>query len=149
MAKLKDNNNAKISVHKNNESESRSKYCFDFLYLTNNNSYNFDFFKKDATNKLKAYCLFIQKLKELSSESIELIQQKCKADGLETIPYKSFKESFKGILDTSKIVTKDSKLIVFRFNKVYRIICKNDMHTSNLLHILGFDFDFAAYNHGA
>ncbi|MBR1736421.1 MAG: hypothetical protein IJ736_05325 [Firmicutes bacterium] len=62
------------------------------------------------------------------------------------LEYGCFKESFQGILDGIPIISRDSKLTVYRFGKNnYRIICK---HKDNIMYVIRFDFDYSAYDHG-
>ncbi len=146
MGKLKINkDNLKI----NPQEKKYNNIVFDLSSITENKTYSFGYFKNDNIREQnEAYREFHKKIMELGKKSyIDMIYES-KNTSFEKIPYKEFKEGFKGSLDASGIVSKDSSLLVFRFCKQkYRIICKDDINQSNVLHIIGFDFNYSAYNH--
>lgn len=142
--KIKDkpNNVDKVQLDKPLE-----KLCFGFFYITQNNKYSFS--SVPVGEKNNAYQALVEKLIELSGMSINEAQLRGKKLGAERIPYAQLSDSFQSICDNSNIVSKDSKVVVFRFCKQqYRIICKDDINHPNLMHIIGFDFHFNAYDHG-
>lgn len=143
--RIKDNRNTKV----NSQPLRENKISFNFMYLTNKKDYNFDFFDKNKTNRLAAYDKLHEKMKELSKITMQQCKERMKISGSESIKYNEFNESFKSILDNTEIVSKDSSLAVIRFfqNK-YRVICKTGIIDNNVLYVIGFDFDYSAYNHG-
>lgn len=144
--KIKDNKRNQDKIQKV-PYEPLSKLCFSFSHMTSNNRYSFK--KVDAGNKTNAYEKFIGKLAELSGIDVIEAHQLGKIRGMEKIPYKQLSESMKQICIDTGIVSKDSKVAVFRFNNQnYRMICKDDIMHPNLMHIIAFDFDFSAYDHG-
>jgi hypothetical protein len=146
MADVKDSKSTdKVSKDKIEEIHSIS-FCFQ--YQTKNKSYCFKYFNK-ASDSYKAYSYFFEKLCELSTIDMNEAKTRGKISGCEPIPYKNFSKSFKKILAGTQVISKDSVLSVFRFcQNDYRLICKTDINHSNLLHVIGFDFDFSAYSHG-
>ena len=68
------------------------------------------------------------------------------------IPWKTIERnkviSKKKIYSKINIISDDTKLIVFRFNKgIYRLIGLKSVE-SNIFNILAIDWDFSLYNHG-
>lgn len=118
-------------------------YIFDFKYITRNKKYNFKFFN-DKRNKLIAYDNLMEKIIEISNYTTESFNLLNKAKGLETILYNQLNFKPNG-LDLSS----DDKVISIRFNSTkYRLICIKSIDYKNILHIIGFDFDYSAYDHG-
>lgn len=123
------------------------KICFGFSHMTRNKNYSFD--KVAVGDKIAAYEALLGKLNDLCGININEARLRGKKLGAERIPYTQLSTSFQGVCDTSAIVSKDSNVVVFQFgNHNYRLICKDDINHSNLMHIIGFDFDFTAYDHG-
>lgn len=123
------------------------KICFGFSHMTGNNNYSFN--KVPVGEKVEAYEALLEKLNDLCGININEARNRGKKLGAERIPYTQLSSSFQGVCDTSDVVSKDSKVVVFQFcNHKYRLICKDDIIHSNLMHIIGFDFDFTAYDHG-
>ena len=147
MKKVKESDNGKKFVQ---PVEKVEKICFNFSYYLSNKSYNFNYFKKDITQKAKAYDSLVDKLYSLSGKSIEeVIMLRKKAGGSEFIQLKYFSQNFRESAKAIGILSNDSSLIVFRFGQSdkYRLICKSDATHNNILYVIGFDFDFSAYSH--
>lgn len=122
---------------------------FNFKYLTKNSKYNFDYFEKDIRKRHDAYDKLYTRLKELSANNFMFWKQAGKISGCEPIPYDRFNDPFKSVLSNVEIVSPDSQLAVFRFsNNDYRIIGKQGIKEDNVIYIIGFDFNFSAYDHG-
>ncbi len=142
MPKIKDNK-AKDTV----QIKPLAKLCFSFDYLTDNKTYCFHYL--DIRNRLSAFEKLLEKLKELSQIDLMTAQERGKISGCEKIKYSDLYEPMQNICKGTGIVTNDSKVTVYRFcNQNYRLICKDDINHSNLQHVIAFDFDFSAYNHG-
>ena len=124
---------------------------FNFRYLTDNKNYNFDYFgKKELRKCSEAYSQLYSKLKVLSENDMRCWKQAGKVSVYELIPFNEFSEQFQSILSNVDIVGKDSKIAVFRFGQNdYRIIAKEGINQRDILYIIGFDFDYSAYNHGS
>ena len=122
---------------------------FNFKYLTDNKSFNFEYFSNDMRNRHDAYEALCKRLQELSCFGIDKLMYMQKTQRCESIPYINFDDSFKSVLDKIEVVSKDSKLWIFRFSSGnYRIIAKSNVLDGNILYIVGFDFDHSAYDHG-
>lgn len=137
LRKTKQKNN-KINKTINND-----YYIFDFKYITTNKKYNFKFFKEEKSNKNEAYDELIKRIYSISNYTTDKFLLLGKQQGLETIKYHQLNFQPNG-LDISA----DDKFISIRFNKdKYRIICIKSVKYKNVLHIIGFDFNFSAYKH--
>lgn len=124
-------------------------FIFSFKYLQTRGHCSFEYFKKDIRAKTEAHEAFIQILHKMSQKTIDDIIGERKANGFEMMPLSSFKSKYQEILLNTGIVSRDSKLIVIRFNSGrYRIIGKMDASAQNVIHVILFDFDFSAYDHG-
>ena len=65
------------------------------------------------------------------------------------IPISQFKINFDSEIREKLQLTSDSKIIVFRFNKqMCRILLVQSKLCSNLLYVIGYDWNYTAYNHG-
>ena len=125
------------------------KICFGFKYLTTNSKYNFDVFAKDKSKKCLAYEELIKKMQYLSQFNVAESAMLGKKLGSESFPVNQFSKPIQEICKGVDIISGDSKLVVFQFcNHGYRLICKNDIMHANLMHVIAFDFNFSAYDHG-
>lgn len=124
------------------------KMCFGFSHVTENNNFGLKGFS-GTDKKADAYEDLLYKLKDWSSINAYDARMRGKKLGLERIPYAQLSKPMQSICDNTNIVSKDSTVCVFQFyNHLYRLICKEDINHSNLMHIIAFDLDFSAYNHG-
>lgn len=122
---------------------------FSLKYLTSNGTHGLAYFGKDLRKSQSAHAALIERMRELCQITIAEARARGKISGSEHIPYKQLKKPMQGICDTVEIISKDSDLTVFRFQQnEYRILCKADLNHANLMHIIAFDFDFSAYDHG-
>ena len=122
---------------------SRNKIAFSLEYLTKNKSYTFAFFDGRIRDELQARQSLSELLKNLSAETWVGIAQIGKRTqcGFETLPAVQLNFSPDGYE-----FSRDEKVWVFRFgSQQYRLIGIQD---SNVLYVLGYDFDHSAYNHG-
>lgn len=116
---------------------------FCFKYLTTNNKYNIKYFNK-FRDREKAYSALFYTIHELQKQSWEDIYNKNRKHGLETIPSNIVKFSPNGLK-----LTPDTKLISIRFNRdKYRLIGIKSEKNKDVLHVIGFDFNYSAYDHG-
>jgi hypothetical protein len=144
--RVKDNKKSQDKVVKQ-ELQPLSKLCFGFQYVTSNN--NFCFKQLDSSEKIIAYDKFLSRLNELSQINAAEAHNLGKIRGMEKIPYSQLHKNMQQICDGTGIITKDSKIVVFRFNnQKYRLICKDDIMHPNLMHVIAFDFNYSAYDHG-
>lgn len=86
----------------------------------------------------------IDRLTEISGETWVYWQSLSKNHGIETFSAKQLKFS-----PSRYKFASDEKVIVFRFfNQDFRIIGFKDSRLPTY-YIIGFDFDYSAYNHGS
>lgn len=148
MARIKDKNK------KNDQVKMQAKpplghISFSLKYVPNNKKHSFEYFERDVRNAHRAYEALFSKMKSLCQTDISAAYQVGKIQGCEPIPYCRLSETMRSICDTVEIISRDSSLLVFRFcQNDYRLLCKSDLNHPNLLHIIGFDFNFSAYDHG-
>jgi hypothetical protein len=137
------NNLKKNDVIVNSKDNKITHPVFCFRYLTNNKNYNFNYFNTD-NERNEVYRYLYEKIITMSNSSWREFFSKPKISGLETIEYKDFN------FNVNKInLSKDDKLISIRFaNQKYRIIGQKSELNDCVFHVLGFDFDHSAYNHG-
>lgn len=130
---------------------SQKHLVFSLEYVVSNKKYGIKGFgEKDKKVSNDRYCAFVQKLCDLSRIDLpEAISRGKQNGGCETFPWKQLDQRLHDSLKNIKIISQDTSLWVFRFNKQKdRMICKSDAKEKNLLYILAFDFDFSAYDHG-
>lgn len=104
-----------------------------------------------VTNKQKCnddIKMLFKKLEEISKITWEKLQNQPRQVGYEMIPISRFDinmDNIKKELDLSD----DSKIIVFRFGKGqrYRILGATCKECSSILYIIGYDWDYSAYDH--
>ena len=115
----------------------------DFKYLTSNKKYNFGYFN-NLRESIEGKAIILDKIIDIQKYSwLELMQMR-KNIGIEYIDYEQLKFS----PSNTKIV-EDSKVVIMRLNSQnWRLIGVKSKNLKNVLHIIGFDFDFSAYNHG-
>lgn len=124
-------------------SDTRKKVVFSFEYLTKNKNYMFAYFADRIRDELQVRQSLSELLKALSTKTwVEVAQLDKRAQcGFETLPAIQLRFSPDGY-DFSR----DEKVWVFRFgNQQYRLI---GIQSDNVLYVLGYDFDYSAYNHG-
>lgn len=145
---IKDKSKRKDKVSKE-DIKPLSHISFSFRYLTTNGNFNFSYFGRDIRKSKEAYEKLLERMIELCNQDMSTAKSRGKIQGCEPIPYKQLSQSMQIICNAIEIIAKDSSLSVFRFGQNnYRLLCKTDIIHPNLLHIIAFDFDFSAYNHG-
>ena len=117
------------------------KPSFSFAYLTKSKAYNFD--KLDKNNKSKWQAALTARMIELSQDSWLHWQGLGKEQGLETIPFRQIHFKPNGYT-----ISDDEKIIIFRFYSQNGRILGIKEPGCSILHIIGIDFDFSAYDHG-
>jgi len=122
--------------------------AFSLAWLTTNKKYSFSYFRK---NQVREELQARQKLSELLLELSKLTWMKVFAKrrdepcGTEPIPYRSL--SFQANQD----LPRDTDALSFRFGGGrYRMLAVKTSKNldSDRLYIIGYDFDFSAYDHG-
>ena len=107
------------------------------------------YFKKNMKDEHRQALIGIyDRINEICQKNMLHWAQETKKNGFETIDAQRMHFSINHIPD----VTKDTKMYIFRFNaksgKDGRIICYQQ-NRCPILYVVGFDFDFSAYDHGA
>lgn len=88
-----------------------------------------------------------KRLEEISTLTWKELQNRPKETGYEMIPISEFKISFENLKKELKL-SEDSKIIVFRFNnQKCRMLGVRSNECSSILYIVGYDWDYSAYNH--
>lgn len=151
MSKIK-NLKGKTKVSKNLSEKagcySDQHLAFSFKYLTTNNEHSEKCFGTGNEKTTNLECLF-KKLKELSEDTWLHWQQAPKTSGIETIPFGQLKFKPKSTAN----LTKDCNIYVFRFDtnkgsNKGRILGFKDSPCGTF-YIIGFDYNFSAYDHGS
>lgn len=128
--------------------ENDTKIHFCFQHITSKKKYGMEYMFSNKVNN-RVYKDLLNFIYSISQSNWTELKTKGKdSGGYETLQLGTLKHDISDSYDTT--LTKDTKLIVFRFggNK-YRIIgYKNKSCTPNF-NVLGFDFDFSLYNHGS
>ena len=144
MNKIKDNRNIQSKI---NLVQPIDKICFSFEYATDNKNYSMKKLKA-GTEKSNVFDALLDKLAVLSKVGIKELQELPRESGFEKIPWSRFKAPVQQIFDGIDVVSKDSKLTVFRFgSQKYRLLCKDDVRHSNLMYVIAIDLDHSAYDH--
>lgn len=139
MNRLKTQKVKKVSSNVLEKRECAQDVSFSFQHLTTNSKYNL----KSCDVKVKS--ALIDKLEELSKHNIQYWFEKGKKVGFETIPAKNIRFE-PGNMNS---LSKEEKVIVARFGKgEYRVIFVK-IGSCPILHIIGLDLKFNAYNHGS
>jgi len=118
---------------------------FCFGYLTTNGSYNFDYFNNDKNGKLQAFEKLLVMLAELSRTRWTELLIMGKKRGMETIEFQQVHFN-----PSNLTIQKHEKMYIFQFDcGKKRIICYKSVNCRLTLHVVGFDFNFSAYDHGS
>lgn len=115
-----------------------------FKYLTTNNGYNVKYFNH-FREKAKAYSALFYLISDIQSTSWKDLMLRGKTKGFESI--NSGELNFK---PSNYKITPDEKVFILRFKRNnYRLIGVKSNKNKDVLHVIGFDFDYTAYNHGS
>ena len=118
---------------------------FSIAYLTKNKNYNFEHFGSSRLrDELEARKALDELLQVLSCSSWMSILQRRKRDfgGVETLSARAIH-----FTPSDGTVSEDEKYLSFRFfSQKYRLLGRK---IGSVLYIVGFDFDYSAYNHGS
>lgn len=137
-----------MSKHHNQDNHSENLILFNypsfsFEFLTKQSEFNFDYFKNDSQSENEAKAALIDKFLLLSSEDWMSLEHLNKRTGFELLPTKEIKINLNHLP-----FEKPQKLFVFRFDKQRFRLIGFKRNNNPVLYILGFDFDYDAYNHG-
>lgn len=117
-----------------------------FAYLTTNNDYNYAYFKQDKTGELKSRKDLVKLLVEITSNNwVTLgLRSKHQWGGFEKLPW----SDFSGFSARNIEVPGDQNIYVFRFNQDRNRVFGFKNSQCCTLYVVGFDFNFSAYDHG-
>lgn len=119
-----------------------------FRYLTRNSKYNLDGLPAGKDREI-ILCNLNRKLAEISGKPWLFWTQNRKSTGLENLTYGDLEFS----ADPESPISKDTTVFVFRFDTNNgtgrgRIIGFKNSPCA-VFHIIGYDLDFSAYDHGS
>lgn len=149
---LKENKKPKISRTKIDENPKgcfniKKNISFSFLYITTNKKYCLDFFSsKQLRDELDARQKLGQLLRTLSKTTWldTFRKRKDEFGGTEQIALSEM-----NFMPSGDYFSEDANVLSFRFGtgEKYRLLGIRD-EPCQTLYIIGFDFNFSAYNHG-
>ncbi len=120
-----------------------------FKYSVKNKNYTMEKHGKAKEKCNKIIQNLFEKLEDISQITWKELQNRPKETGYETIPISEFKISFDNLKKKLNL-SDDSKIIVIRFNnQKCRILGVPSQECSSILYIVGYDWDYSAYNHGS
>lgn len=125
------------------------KILLSFKYSIKNKNYTIKKVveARDKCNKIMKN--LFQKYEEISNLTWKELQNRPKETGYEMIPISRFYIKLDNIKDDLNL-SEDSKIIVFRFhNQDYRLLGVRSQECSSILYIIGYDWDYSAYDHGS
>lgn len=124
------------------------KIAFSLTYLTSNKRYTFDYYNnKQKNDRSKAINELYNRLFEISHMTWEELKALDKKRGYENLPYGEI--GFSILHEVELKISKDSNIQIIRFDKGTKRILGIKQKSCPILHIIGFDFDYSAYNHGS
>lgn len=148
MSRLKKLRNS-LPKLKKQELNRPSNISISFQMVTTERNYTFERFNESLRLGLRARQSLDDLLVELSSHTLRDLgmRRKDQFGGFEMIPVSQIKTC----LCKRSDLTPDVSVWVFRFCKSqYRLIAyKYAGNNENVLYILGYDFDYSAYDHGS
>lgn len=119
-----------------------------FKYSVKNKNYTIEKQTSEKNKCNKMMQKLFEKLEEISKLTWKELQNKPRETGYEMIPISEFNVNLNDIKENLKL-SDDSKIIVFRFNnQKCRILGIPSTECNSILYIIGYDWDFSAYNHG-
>lgn len=143
----------KPRLNRKNEEEIYSDVIsFAFCSLTKNKDKKYGLTRMKEVHKTdkSVHDKFMRLLTEISAIGWLEISNRGKKQlgGAETIEVSQLKHNITDNLRHE--VQKDTRVHVFRFGNgdAYRMIAYRPKYNSNILYILGFDFDYTLYDHG-
>lgn len=141
IKKQADNN----TIHYPSKQKEIDYPIFCFKHITTNSKYNIGYFRNKMRDKERAYSAFFHLISDIQTHSWRELGNLNKKNrgSFETLYYHQLK-----FCPRELEIAKDDKVLVFRFKRdKYRMIGFKSNDLKNLIHIIGFDFDFSAYNH--
>ena len=142
---IKNKHNTDKIIIKSSTGTAPEEIGFSFKHLTTNSDYNFSYFSKSKNECLKSKASLYDRIEEITKSPWIHWHNLSKFNGgIETLPASSIK------FRPDKYVFSDGdKVIVFRFNSDKCRIIGFKTESSSNYYVIGFDFDYSAYNHGS
>lgn len=120
-----------------------------FKYSIDNKKYRLEHITKQKGKANEILEELHKKLQEITSTKLIDFQDKPKSTGYEMIKLSEMNFNLNDKIKNELRISNESKLIIFRFCKgKYRIIAIQSRICPYLLYILGYDWNYNAYNHG-
>ena len=120
-----------------------------FKYSVNNRNYKIEKITKSKDRTNKTVQKLFERLEEISNLTWKELQNRPKETGYEMIPISQFRINLENIKKDLNL-SDDSKIIVFRFNsQKCRLLGVRSQECSSILYIIGYDWDYSAYDHGS
>lgn len=133
----------------NNCIANNNHIILSFKYSVKNKKYTIEKITKSKGKCNKTIQNFFGKLEEISNLTWTELQNRPKETGYEMIPISDFYINLDNIKEDLKL-SDDSKIIVFRFNsQENRLLGVRSQECRSILYIIGYDWDYSAYNHGS
>lgn len=125
------------------------KILLSFKYSIKNKNYTIEKIigAREKCNKIMSK--LFQKYEEISNLTWKELQDRPREAGYEMIPISKFHINLDNIKKDLNL-SEDSKIIVFRFNNQdCRLLGVRSQECSSILYIIGYDWDYSAYDHGS
>lgn len=120
-----------------------------FKYSIKNKKHTIEHILESKGNNKKTIKNLFKKFEELSNLKWTDFINKPREVGYEMIPISEFKINLDNI-KKSLNVSDDTKIIVFRFdNQDKRLLGIKSKECNSILYVIGYDWDYSAYNHGS
>lgn len=138
-----------IKIKEKKENDIQNQYCkqgmfFSFIHLTKSSKYNLNIQSKNIPEKASCYESLLKRLSDLSCKDWVYWLTQGKSSGIESIQKHRIKFE-----PNDLELTDDTKVFIIRFNnQKHRILGIKKEKECSVLHIIGFDYDYSAYDHG-
>lgn len=155
MGKIKNTSDKnKINIHKSKAepicNQRKEDVLFEFGHITDKKGYSYNALLEKCANDKNALKEYFHLINVISSSTWEKLATRNKntIGGFETMCLSNLCCNIND--KYNKEMTKDTKLLVFRFGSgdAYRMVGYKSHNCSRVIHILGFDLDHKLYDHG-
>lgn len=127
----------------------KENIILSFKYSIKDKKHTIDFILKQKGNNKKTIENLFKKFEELSNFTWKDFINKPREVGYEMIPISDFFINLDNIKKDLSL-SDDSKIVVFRFdNQNRRLLGVKSKECNAILYIIGYDWDFSAYDHGS
>lgn len=126
----------------------KENIILSFKYSIKDKKHTIDFILNEKGNNKKTIENLFKKFSELSSLTWKDFINKPKETAYEMIPISSFNINLDNIKKELNL-SDDSKIMVFRFdNQKKRLLGVRSKECHSILYIIGYDWNYSAYDHG-